>query len=223
MPLTDIYNAINLTCQWLSVWKIEYVTVIPKKSVPGGFADLRNISCTPLASKIYETFVRDWAMQQVKLKSNQYGGVAGCGTQHMLIDMWQKILSDLEDPRAATAVAAIDYAKAFNRMSFDKCLESFANEGATRSLMQILGAFLEGRRMTVRVGESWSDMREVMGGFPQGSVLGVLLFNCTIDDLEDQSNYVSRPVRLESESDVETEGDEDSMEAWSEEEQRPDS
>ena len=27
MPLTDIYNAITMTCQWPSEWKIEYVTV----------------------------------------------------------------------------------------------------------------------------------------------------------------------------------------------------
>ena len=163
MPLTNIYNAITTTSTWPSAWKVEYVTVIPKKTIPSGFTDLRNISCTPLASKVYETFVRDWAMSQVRLKRNQYGGVAGCGTQHMLIDTWQKIMQNLEDPRAATVIAAIDYAKAFNRMSFVECLRSFAKKGASTGLLRILGAFLKGRMMTVRVGESWSDPREVLG------------------------------------------------------------
>ena len=39
--------------------------------------------------------------------------------------------------------------------------------------------------MAVRVGGSWSAWREVHGGVPQGSILGVFLFNATMDDLED--------------------------------------
>ena len=35
-----------------------------------------------------------------------------------------------------------------------------------------------------------------MGG-PQGSILGVMLFNCTIDDLEDGSPHVDGPVQSE--------------------------
>ena len=44
--------------------------------------------------------------------------------------------------------------------------------------------------MTVRVGQSWSDPREVFGGAPQGSILGVMLFNCSTDDLEHGSPLV---------------------------------
>ena len=39
--------------------------------------------------------------------------------------------------------------------------------------------------MTVRVGETWSTLRPVNRGCPQGSVLGVFLFNVTTEDLED--------------------------------------
>ena len=39
--------------------------------------------------------------------------------------------------------------------------------------------------MVVKVGQTHSELREVWGGCPQGSILGVFLFNATIDDLEE--------------------------------------
>ena len=39
--------------------------------------------------------------------------------------------------------------------------------------------------MAVRVGNAWSAPRQVTGGCPQGSILGMFLFNATTDDLED--------------------------------------
>ena len=39
--------------------------------------------------------------------------------------------------------------------------------------------------MSVRVNNTWSEPLPVYGGVPQGSILGVLLFNISTDDLED--------------------------------------
>ena len=126
IPLTDIYNEITRSRIWPSCWKKEFVTVIPKIPTPESLADLRNISCTMLSSKVYESYVLDWMKSEVKLRSNQYGGVKGLGTEHVLVQMWQRILEDLDDYRAATVVTSIDYSKAFNRMSYQKCLEALS-------------------------------------------------------------------------------------------------
>ena len=40
--------------------------------------------------------------------------------------------------------------------------------------------------MQVKVGQSWSTALPVYGGVPQGSILGVFLFNATMDDLEEE-------------------------------------
>ena len=127
----------------------------------------------------------NWAMSEVKLKWNQYGGVKGSSTSHMLVEVWQDICSNLEDYRAATVITSIDYAKAFNRLSFQRCLASFAAKGASTEVIRLLATFLSNRTMSVRVGGTWSVPREVHGGCPQGSILGVFLFNVTTDDLED--------------------------------------
>ena len=57
VPLCEIFNMITVTQIWPLIWKQEFVTVIPKKTLPTEIDDLRNISCTMLPSKIYESYV----------------------------------------------------------------------------------------------------------------------------------------------------------------------
>ena len=104
IPLTGIYNTITTTYEWPACWKLEFVTLIPKRSHPESLNDMRNISCAMLASKIYESFILQWAKDQVKLKSNQFGRVKGRGTEHMLVTVMQRVLQDLEDYYRAGSV-----------------------------------------------------------------------------------------------------------------------
>ena len=190
-PLTDIYNEISRTGEWPLLWKTEFVTPIPKTALPQSADDLRNISCTQLLSKVYESFVLGWLGEQVKLRRNQYGGVKGSGTEHYLIELWQKVLENIEDPRAASLLTSIDYSKAFNRLDFAHCLASLKSKGACQELINIIASFLTDRCMKVKVGNVFSQPRKVTGGVPQGSLLGVFLFNCAIDNFEAFSNDVT--------------------------------
>ena len=65
IPLMDIYNEMTVGGCWPTCWKREYVTVIPKGKSLESMGDLRNISCTLLASKMYESYVLDWFKQDV--------------------------------------------------------------------------------------------------------------------------------------------------------------
>ena len=186
-PLADIYNAVSDTKQWPQAWKFEYVTAIPKSSAPSSLNDLRNISCTTLFSKIYETFVLEWLGEKVSLRSNQFGGVKGASTEHYLVELWQEVLENLEDPRAGSLLTSIDYSKAFNRLDFGHCLRCLKNKGASSELIAIIASFLSYRQMVVKVGNAMSQPKLVLGGVPQGSILGVFLFNVSIDAFETAS------------------------------------
>ena len=63
--------------------------------------------------------------------------------------------------------------------------------------MRLIAAFLTDRTMQVRVGSARSLPRQVSGGCPQGSILGVLPFNITTDNLEEDSPYMSAVSRPE--------------------------
>ena len=171
IPLTAIYNEILNSYVWPCCWKKEFVTVIPKKPSPQGLGDLRNISCTLLASKVFESFVLDGLKLEVKLRPNQYGGVRGLSTDSLLVQLWQRTLENLEDYRAATVITSVDYSKAFNRMSYQHCLAALKKKGASDATIHLISTFLTNRTMTVKVGQTQSVPREVWGGCPQGSIL----------------------------------------------------
>ena len=203
IPLTAVYNDITRTGVWPVGWKREYVTIIPKGNNPSTLSDLRNISCTQLASKMHESYVLDWLKSEVALRTNQYEGVKGLGTQHLLVQLYQELLENAEDYRSGTVVTSIDYSKAFNRMSFQRCLEALARNGASTGVLSLVAAFLSDRTMMVKVGSTMSCPREMHGGCPQGSILGVFLFNATVDDLEEGCEDIDtdkhrpeRPQRL---------------------------
>lgn len=52
---------------------------------------------TQLASKIFKSYVLNWAKDEVRLKRNQFGGVKCSGAPHMLVEMYQTMLENLED------------------------------------------------------------------------------------------------------------------------------
>ena len=102
-------------------------------------------------------------------------------------------------------------------MSFQHCLRSLKKKGANPATLHLVATFLTNRTMSVKVESTQSKPREVWGGCPQGSILGVFLFNATIDDLEeDCEDLTIQPTGIpdpehglaeDSESDTEEEID----------------
>ena len=129
--------------------------------------------CTPLFSKLLESFVLEKLKEETKLSPDQFGGVKGRGPDHFLVATWQEILESLgDDDGAAATLTSIDFAKAFNRMSHQACLASLKDHGASTGTIAMVSAFLCGRTMSVRIGAEYSEPRPINGGSPQGSILG---------------------------------------------------
>ena len=183
-PLEKIFRQVYEDLEWPRLWKVETVTTIPKNNAPEDMSELRNISCTPLFSKLLESFVLDRLRKETKLTDKHFGGLKGRGPDHFLALSWQEILSGLEDSRAAVVLTSIDFAKAFNRMSHAACLTALKEHGATELTIALVSAFLYQRTMSVKVGQSLSAPRHIRGGSPQGSILGSYLFCITTDFLD---------------------------------------
>ena len=184
--LTPIYNACFLTKKWPSLWKIETIVPIPKTISPGSLDDIRPISMTTLWSKMLETYLARFTMEETKdnWSHNQYGGRKGASTDHVLIEVWDRILSGLEHNKAVV-LAGIDFSKSFSRCSYQQILEAYTKLGLSDWGLQMHAAFLMNRKMRVKIGNVLSNELPVTGGAVQGSVLDVMDHNAVMEFVDE--------------------------------------
>ena len=130
-------------------------------------------------SKQYESFISDWLLPIVNpfLDPGQCGGLKNSSITHYLIKLLHYIHFNLDksDPHAVL-LAAVDMAKAFNRMSHQKVIEDLFDMKVPGWLMLILISYLTDRKMTMKFRGVLSALRLLPGSSPQGTVLGVILF-----------------------------------------------
>ena len=192
IPLQIIYSQVYSTLEWPKLWSNETVHLIQKNTSPDSLKQLRNLSCTPLFSKVLESFILTSLKSSTKLSPRQFGGQKGSGVNHFLVEAWNIILTSPEDSRASVQAMAIDFEKAFNRMDHDCCLNALTSLGASAEDVELVACFLRNRHMQVKIGDIYSEPKSVPGGSPQGSILGNFLF-CTCTD-EFTTKKMTTPV-----------------------------
>ena len=155
------------------------MTAIGKVPIPETEDDLRPISLTPFFSKVAEHFVVMWLMQYIgdNLDFRQYGGIKGNSITHYLIELINFILVN-QDSTDQTAILAcmVDFSKAFNRQNHNLLITKLSDMGVPAWLLKLVIAFLSDRRMIVRYKGKQSSVKNLPGGGPQGTLLGLLLF-----------------------------------------------
>ena len=172
---------------------MEWVTPIAKVAVPESEDDLTPISLTPFFSKVTEQVIVKWLLYYIgeKLDFRQYGGTKGNSISHYIIEFINFILLN-QDSSEQTAVLAsmVDFSEAFNRIDHTKIVTKLSDMGVPGWLLKVVIGFLTNRRMLVRYKGKVSNIKNLPGGGPQGTLLGLFLFIILINDcgFEDQEN-----------------------------------
>ena len=194
VPVAAIFNEVNRTSTWPSTWKKEYLTIIPKTPRPGSLSECRNISCTSYLSKVLEGVILEKLCRELSPDPDQFGGLKGCGAEHMMVELWDRILRVMDDGDQAACLLGIDFEKAFNRMDHGHCLRQLRALGASDESLALVASFLSGRIMTININGVNCGERYILRGSPQGSVLGCLLYCVTTQTLTDASvSVILRP------------------------------
>ena len=178
-PLAHLINECLAQGTYPNIWKIEYVTPVPKIFPPDQLTDLRKISGLLNFSKITDKLLAECIAEDMveKRDKSQYGNQKNVSAQHYLINLFHKILTSLEgnpDKKSmAVLLQMIDWSQAFDRLDHTQGIQSFISNGVRPSLIPILVSFFENREMRVKWKGLLSTPRALPGGGPQGGTLGI--------------------------------------------------
>ena len=166
-------------------WKTEYVTPHPKVLPPVSYGDLRNLSLTEFLSKSFERFLLKGTRNVKGLlhyitkyyDPGQYA-LPGASCSHALISIINFILKSTDNPNNPTAVVNLlaDWSKAFNKVNHNIIMRILIALRLPQWLLRLLLSYLQNRKMILRFRNCRSSAKDLPGGCPQGTLIGVILY-----------------------------------------------
>ena len=77
----------------------------------------------------------------------------------------------------------MDLSKTFDCVPHDLIIAKLEAYGIERKTLRLIYSYLKGRKQCVKINNNYSDYNEIISALPQGSILGPILFNLSINDL----------------------------------------
>ena len=184
-PLTPAINC--CLCQGIFPDNAKVASVVPvDKGKPDKYDVLnyRPVSILNAFSKIYEKVIKNQSASYIHKYFSPFISAQrkSYSTQQVLIRLLEEWREKL-DKNFIVGAVLMDLSKAFDCIPHDLIIAKLAGYGFERETLRLIYSYLKGRKQCVKINNTYSDYNEIISGVPQGSILGPVFFNLSINDL----------------------------------------
>ncbi len=160
------------------------ITPIFKKKDDMDKENYRPIIILAVFSKVFEPIIAEQLMQHLKDMFNDmlcvYRKKYGCEhVQVKFIDSWKYAL----DEDNFTGTLLIDLSKAFDCMPQCLLIAKMSTYDLSNDACEFMSSYLCDRYQRVKISNNKSSWKKMLKGIPQGSGLGLFLFNVFMNDI----------------------------------------
>ena len=187
-PLTHILNNFIHHNKYPMPWKIARIQPINKVTNPTEKSDYRPISILPCMSKLFEKLVLSQLITFIENSTIYKDTVSGFRKGHSTGTALLKLRDDIKRAMKAgevTLIVLVDFSKAFDTLCHHTLIKKMDQLGFSKDFLHWTLSYLSERKQFVQVDGDQSKTVCVHYGVPQGSILGPVLFNLYVNDLQD--------------------------------------
>ena len=192
-PLTCIFNLSISTGIVPEKLKIAKVIPIYKKQDAEIFSNYRPVSLLPCFSKILERLVFDKCMDYINinkiLNDEQFGFRSNHSTYMAVLQVVDKINTAVDNNEMTVGIF-LDLSKAFDTIDHNILLHKLEYYGFRGVVLEWFKSYLSNRKQFVSYDSHESQLKDIMCGVPQGSILGPLLFILYVNDITNTTNVL---------------------------------
>ena len=192
--VTKLFNASLLQGQIPSEWKKANVTPIPKTPNSKSPSNLRPISVLPVLAKVFELLIHQQIYTFLTLNSPLHPCQSEFRPSHSTQDTLLKTVDNWRialDRGEHVGAILIDLCKAFDSIDHTMLLAKLSAYGLNDTELKSFKDYLTSRMQRVCVDSTFFDWTTITRGFPQGLILGPLLFLIYVKDMPSAINKCS--------------------------------